>query len=721
MEHVVELDDRSVVSIAALHADQKTHVLKFGDLFAVLDRQGEIGPAGLGQQGLYCRGMRHLSRWELYVNERPPMLLNATMRQDNSQLIVEYTTPDIHNEGQMVLAKGTLHIARILAIKDETLFERVVLTNYAAEELQLRIEYRFSADFKDMFEVRGVHRDRRGELLDPEVMTASVALRYDGLDTVKRTTTITFDQDPEQIDVDRMVFPLSIGPNQEAMLQARIRCSVSQSEDGPMTRVLPTVAYDSQPVDSFEDVTTITTSNEQVNDWINRSVADLRMLTTATIYGLYPYAGVPWFSTPFGRDAIITALQMLWIQPQLAKGVLQFLAAMQGDEEDQFSESQPGKILHEMRDGEMSAMGEVPFRRYYGTVDATPLFIVLAGHYYRRTGDIALIKKIWSNIRRAISWIDNWGDADGDGFVEYCRVNDRGLVQQGWKDSDDSIFHADGRFAEGPIALCEVQGYVYEAKCIAAELCEVLGESQQASELRRQANELKEKFNSTFWLPSPGTYAIALDGNKKPCAVRSSNAGHLLFSGIVDSQHVATLVSTLMNSHSFNGWGIRTLAEGEPRYNPMSYHNGSVWPHDTAIVAAGLARYGYQAEASKLLTGSFEATLYLDLSRLPELYCGFPRLPGHGPTQYPVACSPQAWAAGSVFMFFQASLGLTFSPSKPQIRFDHPMLPDYLQWLKIQNLVIDSGKVDLTLRRHPRDVGLNVEQKVGDIDVVLIA
>jgi glycogen debranching enzyme len=721
MEDVIHVNDQWYIAASSNRADNRTQVLKQGDTFAVFDRMGTMGKSGLGEHGLYHRGMRHLSGWDLIINGRHPMLLSSNMKQDTSLLVVEMTTPDIHEGDEIVLPKGSLHVFRSLIVQESALYEHLKLTNYSRWPLDLAIEYRFEADFHDMFEVRGVKRERRGEMLPPQCSENMIILGYLGLDDVERRTGINFDGPLECVDDGSCVLRARLKPGAEETFHATVACTSGKPYFSVSSYAQAVQGTEESLSAAAARRTSIVTSNEQFNDWIQRSFTDLQMLTTETVYGNYPYAGVPWFSTPFGRDGLITALQTLWVLPQLARGVLSFLAATQASERDPVSEAEPGKILHEMREGEMSALGEVPFRRYYGTIDATPLFLVLAGRYYRRTADLQFIEFIWNNIKRAISWIDEWGDEDADGLVEYHRKNDRGLVQQGWKDSDDSIFHADGSAAEPPIALCEVQGYVYEAKLLTADLAEKLGETSWAAQLRAQAAKIKEKVNELFWLSSLQTYAIALDGKKQPCAVSSSNAGHLLYSGIVDDSHAEELVATLTDSRNFNGWGIRTIADGEARYNPMSYHNGSVWPHDTAISAAGMGRYGFTVESLKLMTGLFDAAIYLDDSRLPELFCGFPRLAGHSPTLYPVACSPQAWAAGAVFMVLQASLGLTFSPRKPQIRFDHPRLPEYLQWVKISNLNLNGGHVDLTLRRHPRDVGLNVDDKEGDLEIVLLA
>lgn len=721
MDDVIQVNDQWYVAASAHQADTRIQVLKHEDTFAVLDRLGEIGKTGHGEQGLYHRGMRHLSRWEMLLNGRRMMLLNSTMKQDNSLLLVELTTPDIQREDGVFLPKGIIHASRSLIVQDSRLHESLTLGNYGPDAVELEIVYRFDADFHDMFEVRGSKRERRGQLFPPRLTGQSVVLDYQGLDQIRRETQVSFEMIAAESSTSMFSFRVCLKPHSEQTFGIVIACFSEERQFSLEGESGSVVCSHGFAFHGGSPWTSLMTSNEQFNSWVRRSVADLQMLTTDTVYGRYPYAGVPWFSTPFGRDGIITALQTLWLQPALANGVLRFLAATQASERDPISDAEPGKILHEMREGEMSALGEVPFRRYYGSVDATPLFVILAGRYYQRTGDLDLVRSLWKNIDLALQWMDRWGDADQDGFVEYQRQNSRGLVQQGWKDSEDSIFHRDGALAVGPIALAEVQAYVYEAKTAASRLADACGDSQRSEDLSRQAATLKTAFNETFWIDELGTYAIALDGQKQPCKVLNSNAGHLLYCGIVDLAHAEQLKSTLMSDQLFNGWGIRTIAAGEARYNPMSYHNGSVWPHDTAIAGAGLARYGFRKASLQLMTGLFDAANFIDLSRLPELFCGFPRVEGHAPTLYPVACSPQAWASGAVFMALQGCLGVTFSAEKPQVQFDHPILPEYLQWIKIENLQLPGGELDLTLRRHPRDVGLNIDRKEGDIDVVIIA
>jgi glycogen debranching enzyme len=477
----------------------------------------------------------------------------------------------------------------------------------------------------------------------------------------------------------------------------------------------------SAAAESAERLTsTISSSNERFNQWMERSQVDLDMLLTAEPQGLYPYAGVPWFATPFGRDGIITAIECLWNAPSIARGVLAFLSATQATEIAPDQDAEPGKILHEARGGEMAALGEIPFRRYYGSVDSTPLYLILAGQYYRRTGDLAFIRSIWPNLKLALEWIDRYGDLDGDGFVEYCRQSENGLVQQGWKDSQDSIFHADGSLAQPPIALCEVQAYVYGAKLEMATVAAAMGEHELAQWLMQDAHNLQRRFEEQFWREDLGMYALALDGKKIPCAVRTSNAGQCLFSGIANPDRAALVADQLTSERFFSGWGIRTVAESESRYNPMSYHNGSVWPHDNALIAGGFSRYRLTHRSAQLLTGMFEVAREFDFNRLPELFCGFPRRPGKGPTSYPVACSPQAWSAAAAFFLLQCAIGLNIDASTGRISLVRPVLPEFLDQLRVRDIRLGAASVDLLLFRSGGGVAATVARRTGNVDVVVV-
>jgi glycogen debranching enzyme len=463
----------------------------------------------------------------------------------------------------------------------------------------------------------------------------------------------------------------------------------------------------------------IESSSERFNQWVRRSAADLRMLTTRTAHGDYPYAGVPWFSTPFGRDGIITALQALWINPRLARGVLAYLAATQSDRVDAARDAEPGKILHETRSSEMARLGEVPFGCYYGSVDATPLFVILAGAYLDRAGDRPFLRALWPHVERALEWIDRYGDRDGDGFVEYARQSSSGLLHQGWKDSQDSVFHADGSLADGPIALCEVQAYVYDARLRAAGIADALGDHARADQLRHQAEQLRAQFESAFWCEDASTYALALDGSKRQCAVRTSNAGHCLFGGIAAPERARRVADGLIGAEMFSGWGIRTVAHDERRYNPMSYHNGSVWPHDNGIAAAGFARYGLNTHVTVPFGALFEASAEMEGHRLPELFCGFHRRAGEGPTRYPVACSPQAWAAGSPFLLLQAMLGLSARAPENLLTINSPVLPAWLNWVELRNLRVGDSTISLVFRREGEMTGFSMLSKEGSVRVIM--
>jgi glycogen debranching enzyme len=617
------------------------------------------------------------------------------------------------------LPKDTLHVVRTVFVWRDTAYQRFAIRNYGDSPVDLRVAILFDSDFADLFEVRGLRRDQRGTIEHSAQPPASCSLRYDGLDGGVRKAALRFDPEPDELLETAAMYTVRLASKQSTAMLATVGCGIPEPPK-PVSAPRALRAIHRNQRAGSHDVSTVRTSNDHFNEVLCRSMADLYMLMSRTPQGSYPYAGIPWYSTTFGRDGLITALQMLWVDPRIARGVLRRLAAYQATEDDPAADAQPGKILHEMRSGEMAALHEVPFGLYYGSIDSTPLFVVLAGLYAERTGDDALLVELWPAIEAALAWMNGPGDPDRDGFLEYYRATDRGLANQGWKDSADAIFHADGSLAEGPIALAEVQGYAYCAKQLAARAARRLGHDDLAERLAAQADKLAEQFDASFWCPEIDSYALALDGNKQQCRVRSSNAGQVLFTGIARPERATKVGDGLMGPHFFSGWGIRTIANCEARYNPMSYHNGSIWPHDNALIALGLARYGLKVAVERVFTGLIDAATYMEMRRLPELFCGFQRGRGRGPTNYPVACNPQAWASATPFTLIEASLGLQFDPAGNEIKLRNPSLPRFIDEIVLHNLRLNESSVDLKVRRHATGVSVNVLRQRGDAQVSVI-
>jgi glycogen debranching enzyme len=697
------------------------HALKHGACFAVLDAFGDAQAAAPAAEGVFFEDTRYVSQLLLTIDGHRPLLLSSTVSEDNAMLAVDLTNPDLTEDGQVRLSRNSVHLLGTTTLGEDALFLRLELRNFDRDPARFCLALHFDADFVDMFEVRGTVRRRRGQRLPDEQIAGAQVLAYRGLDNVVRRTRFEFDPEPDRAEPRAAHWEVELPPGGRRSLQLAARCQRGERPPDAGSREASLADIARQVEERLARAAHLYSSNEIFNDLLNRSQADLDMLVTQTPEGLYPYAGIPWFSTAFGRDGLITALECLWLDPELAAGTLRFLAARQATTVDPRSDAEPGKILHETRKGEMAMLGEVPFRCYYGGVDSTPLFIVLAAAYYARTGDLALVQAIWPNIERALAWMAEYGDADGDGFLEYDRKSVNGLINQGWKDSGDSISHADGALAEAPIALAEVQAYAHAAYCGGAVLAGALGHQRRASELKYAAARLKERFDAAFWREEIGTYALALDRDKRPCCVRSSNAGHVLLGGLASAERARRVAETLMAPYSFSSWGIRTLAEGEARYNPMSYHNGSVWPHDNGLIAMGFAGYGLKQPLMRLLTGLFDAALFIELKRLPELFCGFARRAGTGPTAYPVACAPQAWSSASVLAMLGALLGISFEPAARRICLERPMLPPWLDTLKVNNLRLGDGSVDLLLERRGEEVAAHVVSRRGVVEIVLTA
>lgn len=668
--------------------------LKDGDTFVVCNPHGDIEGDG---DGLFSNDTRVLSLFRLRIADARPDLLSTARSKDNVFLTSHAVNTPLAPLGERHLPGGIVHIERAKLLWGGRFHERITCVNYGDHEAVLPVSLSFGADFADMFEVRGTKRQNRGQLHSPEISERAVKLRYEGLDRLWRTTFISFSKIPARLTGSEANFVFQLPPGAREELYIEIAPSAGGIPSRTRFRHAAAEARWSMRK-RLRRGARLSTSGRLFNEWIDRSRADLALLTTELATGPFPYAGIPWFSTPFGRDAIVTALQTLWLDPALARGVLSYLAQTQATESSAFKDSAPGKIMHETRKGEMTALGELPFGQYYGGIDTTPLFIMLAGAYAERTGDMDVVAPLWPALIAALKWIEDALDSNRLGLLAYSRAEKTGLANQGWKDSEDAIFHDDGRMAQGPIALVEVQGYAFAAFRAMAELAERRADAASAVRWRTRAEALRRNVEICFWQENEKYYGIAIDGSGQLCRVRASNPGHLLFAGLPKAERAECIVNHLLSAAFDSGWGLRTLAAGEVHFNPMSYHNGSVWPHDTAICAAGMARYGARKSVVRLLSEMFEAAVNFDM-QLPELICGFPRAPGEPPIAYPVACMPQAWAAGAPFMMLQACLGIRIDGWKGEIHIDRPHLPVGIDSLSLKKLEIRGHEIDLRFER----------------------
>jgi glycogen debranching enzyme len=675
--------------------------LKDGDTFLLADALGDVHDR---EDGLFTDDTRILSRFELSIADRPASLLGAAVSQDNTTFIAHLTNLPLPALGERSIPKGVIHIERRRVLANGRLHERLTLTNFNERRAELPLRFDFAADYADIFEVQGHVRPARGQVLKADIVSRGVRLAYRGLDSLVRNTAIEFSLEPVALSRESADFLIQFDSGAVAVLYVEI--GPIRDAQAPLARRYEAAreARTDTAVQLLRTGGHLETSGRLFNQWIDKSRADLALLTTPLQTGPYPYAGIPWFSTQFGRDAIITALQTLWLEPKLAAGVLRYLASTQATQTSSFRDSEPGKIMHETRRGEMANLREIPFGCYYGGVDTTPLFVMLAGAYLERTGDRTLIDEIWPNLLAATGWIEARIARSTTGFLDYARGEESGLANQAWKDSQDSIFHADGRLPRGPIAVVEVQGYAYAAFLAMAQLAAMRQELERSNSWLERAAGLRTAIEERFWIPSLSFYALALDGDGTPCRVRASNAGHLLYCGVPVLQRGGELCTQLLGQGFCSGWGIRTLLEGEARYNPMSYHNGSIWPHDTAICAAGMAKYGRRPEAVKIAGDLFEAANQFSM-RLPELFCGFSRETTQAPVPYPVACLPQAWASGSIFMLLQAILGIRIDGAAKEVHIERPLLPEGIDSLRVCELPVGDARIDIEFHRLGAEVG----------------
>ena len=710
--------------VAVMHArTERLWSTKEGDMFLCADAEGNLDAEKAIGAGFYWRDTRYLSDFMLQVDGHAPLLLSTSADRVFASHVDLANQDLVEEDGTIAAVQGTVNIRRTRVI-DGRLHERIRVKNYNAAAVDLTVRLTFGTDFADIFEVRGLKRATRGKMARPKAGRQSAAFAYAGEDGVFRETRIAFELEPTEVTVDdeQVVaeWRLRLQPTQTEMIALTVEPRAASSPNPP-ERSFDVVMHDlRRSYESWErSCTRIWTDNELYNSLLSRGMRDLRALLTPTRHGNLVAAGIPWFVAPFGRDALLTCHQTLMLNPDLTRATLEVLAAFQADEVDEWRDAQPGKILHELRQGELAGAGVIPHTPYYGSIDSTPLWLLLLGTYYRWTGDLEFCRKLLPNVERALAWIADYGDRDGDGFLEYQRSSPRGLVNQGWKDSHDSIGHVDGKLAEGPIALAEVQGYVYMAKLRMAEVFEALGNAPRAATLRGEAASLRAAFNQHFWVESEQFFAMALDGDKRQVAAISSNPAHGLYCGIVDQEKAGPMARRLLAPDMFSGWGVRTLSKSAAAYNPMSYHNGSIWPHDNAIIGAGLKRYGFAKATNRLATAMFEMAVTVDDMRLPELFCGFTRRSPNRPVAYPVACSPQAWAAGAPFLLLQAMLGISAAAPANTINVNKPHLPGWLNTVELHDLRVGSSTVSVVFQRQGEMTGFSLLGKDGDVRVLM--
>jgi glycogen debranching enzyme len=693
-------------------------VIKENDLFLLTDTKGNIPgnhPYGLG---LYTKDTRFLSKFDLRINGEEPILLSSDAAENYVATIL-LTNPHMEKDGELVLWRESVEIERKRFIYNHVLYETIKFKNYYPKPVEFEVNIHMDVDFADMFIIRGFQTGKVGKRKGQTIEGNSFTFHYEGEDQIKRATKVVWDRQAKAVfEHGEVVFDFSLNHAEEQTVTIIIQPQVGEEVLGGIVDPSTALSHLKDSYDNWESNTTkVSTDYELLQRLVNRGISDMRVLLTDLGYGQFPVAGLPWFGVPFGRDSLIAALQMLAFNPKIAKGTLLTMANYQGKNLDSWRDEQPGKIMHEIRFGELANTNQIPFTPYYGTIDATPLFLVLLTEYVKWTGDFDIVYQLRDNIDAALTWIDQYGDRDGDLFVEYYQESSKGIANQGWKDSGDSIVHRNGEYAKSPIALVEVQGYVYQAKVGLADIFEQLNETERADELRQQAKVLKERFDEKFWMEDVQFYAIALDANKQQVGTITSNPGHVLFSGMLDDERVNAVTDTLLSEKMFSGYGIRTMGKGEAGYNPMSYHDGSVWPHDNSMILLGLSKLGRKDAANTVINGLIESAVHFEYNRLPELFCGYDKSLGK-PVKYPVACSPQAWAAGTPLVFIQSLLGLFPNALKKEIHLS-PILLDSMNFLCVENISIGEGQLSVTITRQGKEMKVDINKNTTGYTVIL--
>ena len=693
--------------------------VKEGDLFLYSNELGQVPGAENSVLGLYYRDTRYLSRYELTVAGRQPVLLSASADRGYAAT-VELTNLEARTADGRTLPQASVHVRRTRLVADR-LYELLRVRNYHDRHVDLVVDLHFEADFADLFEVRGSRRRRRGSRLGPQTSDGTLTLSYLGLDDVARQTIIRFHDRPESLKRGRARFRLQLPPGERAVIRYDVQVVGPEAPGeigGEFNARLGSLRRDHERWES--GATDMFTDNEQVNRALRRGQQDLRTLSTVVDGERIPLAGMPWFVAPFGREMAFVGLQTLLLDLRWAQAAVSFLARLQGTQDSTFREEQPGKIMHELRRGEMAGLRAVPHTPYFGSIDATALWLLLVAELAVWTGDLDAFELRVPAVDAALRWVDGPGDPDGDGFVEYERRSRAGLRNQGWRDSADAVQHDDGTPVEGLVALAESQGYVYYAKRRLAAVYGQLGDVERAERLSQDAARLKRAFNERFWMEDEGFYAMALDGEKRQVRPVSSTIGHALWSRIVAEEHVPAVVERLMAPDMFTGWGVRTLSKQAAFYNPVSFYNGSVWPFDTALIANGMKKHGYVQEAGRLAWGLVEAATAHEYARLPEIFCGFTRQSTDRPVSFPMACSPDANSSAALFLVLQSMLGIYAQAEENIVYVHNPVLPRWLGEVTLSNLRVGRTSMRLRFRREGGQTSFSVLDKQGPGRIVVV-
>ncbi|WP_414577647.1 glycogen debranching N-terminal domain-containing protein [Anabaena sp. CCY 9402-a] len=724
---------------------QPTLTVKDDDLFLVTDTMGNISGCSLNDggnpsMGLFCCDTRFLSRLELQIDGRSPVLLSGTAEKGFA-LAILCTNPKIDDR----MTADSIGIRREMVLNG-ALFEEIEVANYSTTSISFELSISFDADFVDLFEVRGYEREKRGKLLrlvepisedlaafHPDSHTQTqpsaakenvLALAYQGLDGLIMESRIQFQhRQPDYFKGYTAVWRLEMASHSTQKLGYRVNLLTNNTSTSTVSAAVTLgqakAAEMMEEQHWVQQITSIRTDKSILNRLIERAEQDMYLLRQSFGEKKTVSAGVPWFSTLFGRDSLITASQTLMLNPEIGKETLMLLAAYQGKVEDDWREEEPGKILHELRLGEMARCQEIPHTPYYGTVDATPLWLMLYAEYYAWTHDLETLEQLWPNALAAMDWIDR--NLQPTGYLSYHRKSKRGLTNQGWKDSGDCIVDRKGELANGSIALSEVQAYVYAAKTRLADIARTKKRLDLAERWQEDAKNLKMRFNQDFWMEDQDFCALALDGDGKHVDSITSNPGHCLHLGIFTPEKAYSVAERLRAPDMFNGWGIRTLSSLSPAYNPMGYHIGSIWPHDNALISIGLRSLGLIDQALELFQALFDMTNQQPYQRPPELFCGYERNGDRTPVQYPVACTPQAWATGSIFQLLQMIVNLVPDAPNNCLRIIDPALPESISRLSLHNLQVGTTILDLEFERSGSTTACRVARKRGNLRVVIEA